>query len=87
MKIYACIIEANQPLCIGDSRRFWLFYLDNLSSYSQRLLNYLSFSFFDFDRTWWWLFQKITTMNIEMKKALIIHILLKSTKVWIKIWD
>jgi len=26
-------------------------------------------------------------MNIEMKKALIIHILLKSTKVWIKIWD
>jgi hypothetical protein len=26
--------------------------------YSQRLLNYLAFQFFDYERAWWRLFQK-----------------------------
>lgn len=84
MNIYACIIEANQPLCIGDSRRY---YLGNFV-----FLLPTTFKLFEAQLVWlWWYMVKIIPIGYNHeyrnKKALIIHILLKSTKVWIKIWD
>jgi hypothetical protein len=39
------------PSGIGDHSRFWLFCLGPL-------INYLAFQSFEFERTWWSLFQK-----------------------------
>jgi hypothetical protein len=43
---------------IGDLSRFWWSYLGPLVYLLAKLLNYLAFQPFDFERTWWRLFQK-----------------------------
>ena len=54
-------------LCINDQQYlvpyyykdyFWLSCLYLWFSCSQRLVDYWTFQSFDFERTWWWLFQK-----------------------------
>jgi hypothetical protein len=56
--MYNVIIIETKALCIGDLSRYWLSCLGPLVYFLKNILNYLTFQPFDFERTWWRLFQK-----------------------------
>jgi hypothetical protein len=57
------------PSIIGDLNRFWLSYLSPLIFCSQNL----AFQYFDFEHTWWWLFQKHVTQSNMFELRLFIN--------------
>jgi hypothetical protein len=57
--MFCLVLSVVPSSCTGDVSRFWLSCLcPYLLHCSQISLNYFTFKSFDFEPTWWWLFQK-----------------------------